>query len=90
MSEFISFTPEHRTTPERFIWDGIIRAFDLLSDVSDELDLFEELEALKEDDEEDALTKLFNYATIITTEIGQSSELGEVMRLLADNDLIDI
>ena len=61
MTEFISRIPEIETTPERLFWDGILNAFDTLSDVTEELDLFSEIGDLRADDQEGALTKLYNY-----------------------------
>lgn len=94
MSEFIKKTPENETTPERVFWDKIITALDRLHDKtlegdSDEFtpfdfDLVETIEGLKDENQEDALTLVFNYAIMTETPASTSTpddiELGEFLR----------
>lgn len=89
MSEFISKTQETETTPERYDWDNLLNAFDTLTDVTDELDLFSEVQDLRDDTYEDALTKLYNYTLMISVEDGESSKLEAVYALLRENNLIE-
>lgn len=89
MGEFIPEISEIDTTPERYFWDSLLNAFDTLTDVTDELDLFSEIQDLRDDTQEDALTKLYNYTLMISVEDGQSSELEAVYALLRENNLIE-
>lgn len=89
IGEFVSRTPETETQERRF-WDSLLNAFDSLTDVTDDLDLFGEIEDLREDTQEDALTKLYNYTLMVSVEDGQSSKLEAVYTLLSENELIEL
>ena len=88
MGEFVPRTPENETQERRF-WDSLLNAFDSLTDVTSDLDLFDEIKDLKEDTQEDALTKLYNYTLMVSVEDGQSSKLEAVYALLSENELIE-
>jgi hypothetical protein len=51
--------------------------------------LHAELEELKDEDQEDALTRLFNYSLMITTPEGASNDLQVVEDFLKANGLIE-
>jgi hypothetical protein len=89
MSEFIPVTPYGETTPERFYWDKILRALNILGELDDEVNQFDEAEALKDETEEDALVLVFNYATMVSVPENTSSDLSEVFELLEANGLIE-
>lgn len=89
MSELIPLTLENETTPERFAWDNVLRALDKLSDIDDSFGLFETIEELRDEDLEDALMRVFNYAVAIDVPEGQSSKLDRVMQMLEDYGLIE-
>jgi hypothetical protein len=90
VSEFAPRVAEAETTPERVFWTDILNAFDTLTDVTDELDLHGEVEDLRDDTEEDALMKLYNYALMVSVDEGTSSKLEAVYALLRENNLIEI
>lgn len=89
MEEFIPFTPEHETTEERAAWDDILRAFSTLREYDDELDVYEAIQDLKDEQLEDGYMMVFNYAVNITTTEGESSDLEQVMELLQDNGMME-
>jgi hypothetical protein len=90
--EFIPRIPEHETTPERFFWDRVIRALDLLEDASRSVGLevldaeamTEAIIGLRGEDKEDALTLVFNYAGMIMSEVGDIIEIDEVVAFLEE------
>ena len=82
MSEFIPYIPEHETTQERFAWDNILRALAILSKFDDDLDLYEAIHDLKDEEFEDGIMMVFNYAVMVTVPNNESSELEQVMQLL--------
>lgn len=67
---------------ERYAWRRVVDAFLILCHMSDELEL-QDIETLRDEDYEDALTMLYNYAAMITIPAHESSELTEVWELLA-------
>lgn len=89
MEEFIPFTPEHETTEERAAWDDILRAFSTLREYDDELDVYEAIQDLKDEQLEDGYMMVFNYAVNVTTTEGESSDLEQVMELLQDNGMME-
>lgn len=94
MSELVPFTAEDDTTSERFFWDGVIRCLDAIADVcaGDEeqaFELYETLEGLREETEEDALMLLYNYTLNVTVPPGTSSNLSLVEDFLRANGLIE-
>ena len=90
MSEsIIPYTPEHESTEAHFFWDNVIRALETLSNYSDEVDLFADLESLRDEYEGDALDYIFSYYLDITTQAGESSDLKEVEAFLVEFGLIE-
>ncbi len=89
MGEIIPFTAEHETSKERFAWDEIIRAIETLSEYDSELDVYETLQDLKDEELEDAYMLIFNYAVNVVTPNGQSNDLEYVMDLLQDNGMME-
>jgi hypothetical protein len=93
----IPFTPETETTEERYFWDGFIRSMDRLAGIvdaapeeHDPIDLVEILKDMGEtEDEEDALTLVYNYAAQLTTPPEQSSDLVFVHDFLAQNGFVE-
>ena len=88
MNEFIPFTPEHETTVERFAWDNILRALVVLSEFDEELDLFEAIHDLRDEEFEDGLMMVFNYAVMVTVPEEESSELDLIMQLLENHEVL--
>ena len=88
MSEFIPATPDGESE-SRQTWDRIIHCLYVLSELSNAIDLFEELEALRDETEEDALMVIFNYWINISTLEGESNDLQWVTDLLIENGLIE-
>lgn len=88
MSEFIP-TSNESESEIRQDWDRIIRCLYALSELSDEIDLYEELEMLRDEDLEDALTVVFNYWIAIAVPEEESTDLQEVIELLKENGLIE-
>jgi len=92
--ELVPFTTEKETTSERFFWDSVLRCMEALAKVceGDEdlaFDLHAELEELKDEDQEDALTRVLNYSVMITTPEGASNDLQVVEDFLKANGLIE-
>lgn len=88
MSEFIPTTSEGESE-DRQTWDRIIRGFYALSELDSEIDLFEELDALRDETVEDAVTALFNYMLAATVPAEQSSDLRDAIELLKETGLIE-
>jgi len=89
MNEFIPFTPEREITSERFAWDNILRALEVLSEFDEELDLFEAVNDLKDEEFEDGLMMVFNYAVMVTVPEDESSELDLIMQFLEDHKILN-
>lgn len=89
MEEFIPFTPEHETTEERAAWDDILRALSTLREYDEELDVYEAIQDLKDEQLEDGFMMVFNYAVIVIATEGESSDLEQVMELLQDNGMME-
>lgn len=88
MNEFIPLTPESESE-DRQNWDRIIRCLHTLSELNDEIDLFEELEALRDETDEDALMVIFSHWLAATVPENHSSDLSGVMSLLEESGLIE-
>lgn len=89
MSEFVPITPEAETSAERFNWDNILRALATLSDISEEIDLYETIDSLHDETEEDAVMLIYNYAVMIEVPEEESSELKEIEELMQRYELIE-
>jgi hypothetical protein len=98
MTEFIRYTPESETTPERYFWDNFIRSIGAIAEVStsedshehDPVDMTDTLTQMQYETEEDALTLLYNYTTQLVVAPGQSSKLEAVESFLASNGFIEL
>jgi hypothetical protein len=88
MKELIPLTPEDETTDERFAWDEILRALSALSEYDKELDVFEAINDLKDEELEDGLMMVFNYAVNVMTD-DESDDLESVRKLLEENGMIE-
>lgn len=89
MSEFVPITPETETSAERFNWDNILRALAALSDLSEEIDLYETIDSLHDETEEDAVMLIYNYAVMIEVPEEESSDLQEIEELMQRYELIE-
>lgn len=90
MSErIIPITPEHETTEERFFWDQVINALSVLSEHSNEVDVFADIEDLRGEYQEDALMYLFSYYISIDTPEGETDSLAGVETFLAEYGFIE-
>lgn len=89
MSEFVPITPETETSAERFNWDNILRALATLSDLSEEIDLYETIDSLHDETEEDAVMLIYNYAVMIEVPEEESSDLQEIEELMQRYELIE-
>jgi len=87
MDHIIPDILESETIPERFFWDRIIRAVTTLSELSDEVDLFETLQDLKDESDEDAVNLLYSYTTMI--EVPEGEELMSEFGLIELDDDIE-
>ncbi len=88
MKEFIPFTKEHDTTEERFAWDSILRTLATLSEFDNDLDIYEAINDLRDEELEDGLMMVFNYAVLVTVPEYQSSELERTLELLEKHGII--
>lgn len=89
VKEFIPVTPEYKTTSERLAWDNILRALVALSEYGDDLDVYEAIDDLRDEELEDGLMMVFNYAVVVTVPAHESDELEYVMRLLEEYGIIE-
>ncbi|MBI3889552.1 hypothetical protein HY312_03190 [Candidatus Saccharibacteria bacterium] len=85
----ISYTPESKTTPERYFWDSFIGALNGLAHMSSEIDMRETLLEFEDEIEEDAVMLIYNYYIMICGEAGESTELDRVEAFLVHSGILE-
>lgn len=83
-------TPEDQTTPERFMWDRVINSIGVLGDFDPDIDVYQEIGDLGDEEIDYALDFIYGTMVMIDVEEGTSSELDEVYAFMIEQGLFDI
>lgn len=81
------YSLEHESNEERIFWNHYLEAIDELSELCDpEIDFYEEVELVRDEDKEEARTRLVNtYVAAIST----SDDLDDAIEFVARHGLLE-